>query len=283
MRSVPLLGLAYLWVLASPPPGKAQESARRPTGNYHAHLVSEPASRLSGQRPLAGVELPPEVARVLRDYERFNRPGSDSAFAALFTEDALTSGQSGWVRGRQAIRSACCSRAPLRLRAQGFAAADTVAYIAGIVAIDSQPSPRDVTKLMLTLRKGGDGRWLIAARLAEEIRPPVPGLGTPFTAKQLIAQMDSLGIRRSLVLSVAYWFGAPASIMPKPGGEPSVEQVQPGPPYRFRLRISWTDGTGSACEQVFRVEERRQPLEVPGPFRDPAVDPRVELLYREAG
>ena len=49
----------------------------------------------------------------------------------------------------------------LRLRALGYATADTVGYIVG--GYRYPPKDEDVGKFVLALRKGPGGRWLIAA------------------------------------------------------------------------------------------------------------------------
>src|SRR5262249_14725716 len=79
-----------------------------PAGNYHAHLVSPAASRLSAEPAIATIILPAELGRIFDEYERASKAGDDSAFAALFTDDALFPGRSGWLRGHRAIREDCC-------------------------------------------------------------------------------------------------------------------------------------------------------------------------------
>jgi predicted TIM-barrel fold metal-dependent hydrolase len=55
------------------------------------------------------------------------------------------------------------------------------------------------------VEKGTDGLWRIAA---ESIGFPTPHEGDPpFTAKQLIAELDDAGIKKAVVLSVAYQWG----------------------------------------------------------------------------
>lgn len=68
--------------------------------------VSSPAAAQSAQQAdvLPSVSLPPELDRVLRDYERAWRTGDASSVAALFSVDGfvLQNGRSP-VRGRDAI------------------------------------------------------------------------------------------------------------------------------------------------------------------------------------
>ncbi len=113
--------------------------------------------------PLPSVTLPPELDRVLRDYEREWQARSAPALAALFTEDGfvLRPGQPP-VRGRAGIAEAYRGAGGnLALRAIAFAAADTVGYIIGGYTYGSG-SP-DVGKFVLALRRAPGGPWRIAA------------------------------------------------------------------------------------------------------------------------
>jgi hypothetical protein len=94
--------------------------------------------------PLPSVDLPRELDRVLRDYER---------------EWAARSP----VRGRAAITEAYQRSAggPLALRALAYATADTVGYIIG--AYSSTPGAPDIGKFILALRRERGGTWRIAA------------------------------------------------------------------------------------------------------------------------
>lgn len=112
---------------------------------------------------LPSITLPPELDRVLRDYERAWRAHDESALAALFTSDGfvLRSGHPP-VRGRKAIEEAYEDvGGRLHLRALAFAKSDTVAYIVG--GYTSTPKWPDAGKFILALRQTADGRWLIAA------------------------------------------------------------------------------------------------------------------------
>ncbi|MGI9174042.1 MAG: YybH family protein, partial [Rhodothermales bacterium] len=107
--------------------------------------------------------LPPELDRVLRDYEQGWRDRDADALAALFTPDGfvLRAGHPP-VRGRTAIAEAYQgSGGPLHLHAFAFAEADSVAYIIG--GYRAAPARPDAGKFILTLRRGPDGQWLIAA------------------------------------------------------------------------------------------------------------------------
>ena len=109
----------------------------------------------------ASVALPPELARVLTDYEAAWQAKSANALAALFAEDGfvLSSGKPP-VRGRTAIEQHYAgSGGPLALRAFAYATDGTTGYILGGYA--PQAGKPDTGKYTLTLRKDETGRWLI--------------------------------------------------------------------------------------------------------------------------
>lgn len=114
--------------------------------------------------PAPAVTLPPELDRVLRDYEREWTAGSAAGLARLFAEDGfvLQPGRPP-ARGRDAILRAYqgAGGGPLALRALAFATADSVGYIVGAYAM--APGDRDIGKFILLLRRGPAGAWLIAA------------------------------------------------------------------------------------------------------------------------
>jgi hypothetical protein len=121
--------------------------------------------------PLPSVPLPPDLDRVLRDYEREWGARSAAGLARLFTEDGfvLQSGRPP-VRGRVAIEQAYAgSGGPLALRALAWAVADTVGYIVGAYA--SAPGDPDIGKFILLVRREPGGPWRIAADMDNGNRP----------------------------------------------------------------------------------------------------------------
>ena len=123
-------------------------------------------------------ELPADLARVLRDYERAWQARDPKALAELFTEDGfvLSNGKTA-VRGRAAIVQAYSGQGgPLALRAYEHATSGNVGYIIG--AYTANAGEEDHGKFVLALRKV-DGKWLIAADMDNSIRrtpskPPTP-------------------------------------------------------------------------------------------------------------
>ncbi|HLN97266.1 MAG TPA: SgcJ/EcaC family oxidoreductase [Pyrinomonadaceae bacterium] len=122
--------------------------------------LKEVAAAAAGPTPVA---LPPDLARVLADYEAAWKAGDAAALASLFTEDGLVlpSGETP-VKGRAAIqRLYTHPGAPLSLRAFAYATNGDVGYIIG--GFSSDPGKPDTGKFTLTLRKSGEGRWLIVS------------------------------------------------------------------------------------------------------------------------
>ncbi len=113
------------------------------------------------QAPEPSVTLPADLARVLRDYEAGWRAKDAAALARLFAEDGFVlSGGAPPARGRAAIQKRYTgSGGPLALRAFAYATGGDVGYIIGGYA--RQEGESDEGKFTLTLRKGGDGGWLI--------------------------------------------------------------------------------------------------------------------------
>lgn len=126
----------------------------------------QPASPQPPVPPLPSVSLPPDLDRVLREYERYWRSGDATALSELFTSDGFIGRRGGWIRGRDAIREAYAGvGSDLRLRAVAFVAADTVGYIVGAYGYGSVASTRDTGRFVLALRRQRGGPWLIAADL----------------------------------------------------------------------------------------------------------------------
>ena len=107
------------------------------------------------------VKLPPELDRVLRDYESAWGAKDAARLAKLFVEDGyVLPGGSPPVKGRAAIETYYTGHGgPLFLRAFAFATEGKVGYILG--GYTGTAGSPDEGKFTLTLRKASDGRWLI--------------------------------------------------------------------------------------------------------------------------
>lgn len=122
---------------------------------------------------LPDVPLPAALDRVLRDYEQAWRRGDALALAALFAEDGLVLQSSQPpVRGRDAIRAAYAGQggSPLRLRALAYSVDGNSGYIIGAYRYGSAVG--DAGKFTLTLKRSGDGPWLIFSDMDNSNAPP---------------------------------------------------------------------------------------------------------------
>jgi ketosteroid isomerase-like protein len=122
-----------------------------------AHAMQQPEAPAT----VPSVQLPPELARVLTDYEAAWKKRDNVGLARLFAEDGfvLPNGKPP-VKGRAAIEKHYAGAGgDLALRAFVFATEGNVGYIIG--GFGGKPGDPDSGKFTLTLRKHTDGRWLI--------------------------------------------------------------------------------------------------------------------------
>ena len=114
-----------------------------------------------GPEVTESVKLPPELARVLTDYEAAWQKQDAEALAALFAEDGFVLSQgTPPVKGRDAIRRHYGGKGgPLTLRALAFQVEGRVGYIIGGYAM--RRGEPDAGKFTLTLRRAASGKWLI--------------------------------------------------------------------------------------------------------------------------
>ena len=178
-----------------------------PQVDHHQHLLSPMLAATLSEPVPAAIELPPELHRRFR--EAAPRFDDAAAIAELYTEDAVLVFSPGmvpekWVRGRQRIGShlAGAFRRQYTFTPLAFSVHDSTGYIAGYLS----GLPRHFS-VLLSLRKCGDGAWRIAAESMTFAPPPTL---EPVAADRLVAQLDSAGIRRALVLSLAYIHGSPS-------------------------------------------------------------------------
>ncbi|HBP02073.1 MAG TPA: nuclear transport factor 2 family protein [Stenotrophomonas sp.] len=135
--------------------------------------VAHDAEGAKPAQPLPDAALPATLDRVLRDYEQAWRSGDAKALAALFAENGfvLQSNQLP-VRGRSAIEAAYAGQGgdPLRLRALAYAVEGNVGYIIGAYTYGNNVG--DTGKFTLTLKRVGDGPWLIFSDMDNTSAPP---------------------------------------------------------------------------------------------------------------
>ncbi len=135
--------------------------------------IAHDAESTKAAQPLPDAALPATLDRVLRDYEQAWRTGDARALAALFAEDGfvLQSNQLP-VRGRSAIEVAYAGQggSPLRLRALAYSVEGSTGCIIGAYRYGNNVG--DTGKFTLTLKRVGDGPWLIFSDMDNGNAPP---------------------------------------------------------------------------------------------------------------
>ncbi len=135
--------------------------------------IAHDAENAKPAQPLPDAALPAPLDRVLRNYEQAWRGGDARALAALFAEDGfvLQSNQPP-VRGRTAIEAAYAGQggSPLRLRALAYAVEGNTGYIIGAYSYGNNVG--DTGKFTLTLKREGNGPWMIFSDMDNGNAPP---------------------------------------------------------------------------------------------------------------
>jgi hypothetical protein len=131
-----------------------------------ARAGAQPAPQTpSDMQVPSAITLPPALDRVLRDYEAAWRDGDGRRLAELFTADgfAVQSG-SPIRRGRTAIAGGLTKPGgSLHLTAYAYSSSDNIAYIIGGYRYPTTTGLGG--RFVLTLERGPDRQWLIAADL----------------------------------------------------------------------------------------------------------------------
>ena len=172
----------------------------------HQHLMSPAGVALvPPEPPLATIQLPPDLDQLLRRREKVSGapPTGD-----LFTEDAIIQEiQEGrWIVGRDRIDNFLgFMEKDLHYVPSAYSAEWSTGWIAGTVRQGT--ATKEVLNFVLGLKKRPGGTWQIATEIFTVI--PAPQYGTPVLADQLVEELDDAGIQRGVVLSTAYWYGAP--------------------------------------------------------------------------
>lgn len=202
--------------LATLPAAAPDQKPVAPQVDHHTHLLSPAAAKLVNEPPLPAIELPEDLARLLRAREKgWN---DKSALTGLFTEDSLLLDirEPHWIRGRDEVATYLAGNfaRPYRMTPVVYGVEGSAGHIAGYFTRGEGSATRHFGHFLISLKKGEDSVWRIAAETPTFPGHPVRELTT---AEQLIAQLDEAGIQRGAVLSAAYWFGSPT--MPKAEGD----------------------------------------------------------------
>lgn len=199
---------ALLLALAVCAAGAASAQGMRtvPLVDHHQHLLSPASAVRLGGEPPTPVSIPAELAQLLKAREA---AWNDKAgLATLFTPDAavLDDREHVWLTGDKAVELVAGRFArPYQITPIAFSQTDDDAYLAGYFSRGSGAEIKHVGQALLLFRKGSGG-WRIAA---ESQGFPGPGSTDLIDAERLVTLLDQAGIRRAVVLSVAYWYGSP--------------------------------------------------------------------------
>jgi predicted TIM-barrel fold metal-dependent hydrolase len=204
------LAILILSVLIGPAQiaaGTTSEQRIVPLVDHHQHLLS-PALAAKWLKPAqSSIVAPPELAALLQAMEtNWNNP---EGLAGLFVEKATLLEFRGLTVGRQAIGQALATlfAGSYHITPVAVDREQDSATVVGYLTAGQGDAAQDFGYVVLALRRTSDG-WRIASETATFPGPPS---AASFTAKDLIALLDTVGIRRAVVLSTAYAFARPAN------------------------------------------------------------------------
>jgi predicted TIM-barrel fold metal-dependent hydrolase len=176
-----------------------------PAIDAHQHLMSPAIATRQSEVPPPTVTLPPELRDFL--HARINASRDKAALAALYTERAwlLESFNPGFIQTRDSIVDwwVGSTESPYDLVPVGYGVNGSAAYITSYLT-DSKTRKRDA-HMVQSMTRGADGRWRI---MTEVLTMGGPRTVAPITGDYLVALLDTAGIQRAVVHSLAYQFGS---------------------------------------------------------------------------
>lgn len=188
-------------------PDASAATVQPPLVDHHQHLLSpEGAAMLNAVEPPVN-PIPANIIALLA--ARAEAWDNAERLAGLYTEDAVAGDtfESRFHAGRAdvAVFQSTLFAGSFRLAPTGFLQAGDAAHVQGYYSRGEGMEQRNFGRFLIELARR-DGRWLIAR---ESGVFPGPAVDAPITAAGLIEQLNEAGIRRAVVLSIAYWFDAP--------------------------------------------------------------------------
>ena len=201
-------GLLALALAGSGAPAHAAPPATpdAPLVDHHQHLLSAQGASLLNTPELA-TDLPDGVVALLRTHE--SAWNDAKGLAPLYSDAAvaLDDSEQAWVAGRAAVAAHMAKRfaRPYRILPLAWRGDERSGHLAALYSRGEGAERRNVGSVaMRVVREDGD--WRIAMEYPVF---PGPTLEQPLDAERLVALLDAAGIRRAVVLSVAYWFQSP--------------------------------------------------------------------------
>lgn len=191
-----------------------------PAVDAHQHLISPASAARQSEKPPPTVALPPELARFLK--ARIAASMDRAALPAVYTDRAwlLESFNPGFIQTRDSIVDwwIGSTDTPYDLVPVGYGVQGSAAFITSYLT-DSKTGKRDA-HVVHSLAKSADGRWRITT---EVLTMGGPRTVAPISADDLVALLDSAGIRRAMVHSLAYQYGSGRSRQESPAEYASVQ------------------------------------------------------------
>ena len=177
-----------------------------PAADHHMHLRSPAVSALfAAQIPV--VDLPADLAALLREFEGRWRARDAAGLASLFTESGVMQVGRDWKIGRDGIHLAQLGRGGnIRLDAQAFEAGPSFGYVAGAYRADDETAPGELGRFLIVAGRAPGGPWRVTAAALNDLEPEERTLAA--TVDETVELLDSAGIRQAVLLSWAYQFGA---------------------------------------------------------------------------
>lgn len=171
-----------------------------PLVDHHQHLLS-PAG---AESKVPAAQLPDDLAGFLRI--RSQNWNNANGLINLFVEDAVLFTGNRWLTGAKTIATYLADgyTGPYRFKPVSYRTDGSAGQIAGYMLEDDGTNVH-FAFFHLELSKGPAGAWRIKS---ESQIFPGPAVDKPVTAEHLVKMLDEAGIRRAVVLSDAYYFGA---------------------------------------------------------------------------
>ena len=231
------------------------ETIPSPVADNHTHIHSEILSAHITDPLDPEVKLPDELNQLIRNKEIWGGREKHSAalLADLYTKDALVLSPSPptWLRGEKALRFIINSTRTNKLMPTVYEVIGDAGYIAGYQKVGEGAATKYINNFHYVVKKNNAGKWQIASEVFTVDPPRVP---KALTADQLIKDLDAAGIKRGVVLSVAYMFG-------------SATRKPPEDEYaKVRAENDWI------AEQVARYQDRLVGFCSFNPLKDYAIE-----------
>lgn len=177
-----------------------------PKVDHHQHLLSPQGAALLATPKLA-TNVPAGVAALLAAHETgWNDAGR---LGGLYAETAvaLDVDEIEWLQGRAPVAAYLSKRfaRPYRILPLAWQGDADGGHLAALFSRGEGIERRNVGSVAMRLVREGEA-WRIAM-----LYPVFPGpvIEAPLDAERLVAMLDAAGIRRAVVLSVAYWYQSP--------------------------------------------------------------------------